>query len=156
MKEKAYIIPKKSRLFIAAAVCMLIQFAAHTVLNMIYIDNHIPFFGNLYNDFFLYFGFENRFFVEFLIDDVLYFASCVLPVVGVLLARKNLWVLSIGWICYLLVMLRQYFTTVDSGFLSLVLAACAGCAAFWCKWGRYAHAKPPLSRLLLSARCIWR
>lgn len=129
MKDKAYMIPIRSPLFTAAAVCMSLQFVALTVQNMTYFDNHIPFFGNLafFRNFFG--DFPIRFFVILLIADVLYFASLVLQVIGVFLARKNLWVLSIGWICYLLVMLFQYFTTVDSGFLSLVIAACALCAA---------------------------
>lgn len=131
MKEKAYMIPRKSRLFIAAAVCMSLQFVAITLVHMTYFDNHIPFFGNLaFFEYYFYFDdFPIRYFVSFLIDDILYFASLVLYVIGVFLTRKNLWVLGSGWICYLLVKLRQYFTTSDSELLSLVIGACALCAA---------------------------
>lgn len=131
MKEKAYMIPRKSRLFIAAAVCMSLQFAALTVQSMISFDNHIPFFGNLaFFKYYLYFDdFPVRFFVDLLLTDILTFAYLVLNVIGVFLARKNLWVLSIGWIFYLLCKLYNYFTTSDSGLLPFVIAACALCAA---------------------------
>lgn len=134
MKEKAYMIPKRSRLFTAAAVCMIIQFTAITVMNMILFDNHIPFFGNLafFINLFEYSSVGSslvRVFVITLIDDILYFASLVLYVIGVFLARKNLWVLGSGWICYLSVMLLRYFTISEVGALSLVVAACALCAA---------------------------
>lgn len=118
MKEKNYIIPQKSRLFNAAAVCMVVHVAALTVINMIYYGNHIPFFGNLVGD-------THGFFVILLIDDILYFLSCVLQVLGTLLARKNLWILSAGWICTLLLQLFQHFTAGGSGSISFGFAVCA-------------------------------
>jgi len=112
-----YIIPKKSRLYTAAVVCMILQFVTLAVMNMISFDNHIPFFGNLFED-------TNGFFVFFLIDDVLYFSSCVLQVLGMLLARKNLWVLSSGWMCSFLLQIWQNFTSGAVGGISFNSAAC--------------------------------
>lgn len=131
MKEKAYMIPKRSRLFIAAAVCISLQFAALTVQSMIYSDNHIPFFGNLaFFEYYLYFDdFPVRFFVDLLLTDILTFAYLVLNVIGVFLARKNLWVLSSGWICYLLSWLYSWIRSGSAELTLLVIAPCALCAA---------------------------
>lgn len=116
MKEKAYIIPKGSWLYAAAVVCMILQFAVRTGINAYYLDNHIPFFGNL-------FGETHGFFAVALIDDILYFAACVLQVLGMLLARKNLWVLSGGWLCSLLLQIWQNIVFGDAGTVSFNSAA---------------------------------
>lgn len=116
MKERAYIIPKGSRLYTAAAVCMILQFAALALMNVINFDNHIPFFGNIIGD-------THGFFGYLLINDILYFLSCVLQVLGMLLARKNLWVLSGGWLCSLLLQIWQNIIFGEAGTISFNSAA---------------------------------
>lgn len=125
MRKKAYIIPKGSRMFTAAAVCMVLQFAAITLMHCLLLKNHIPFFGNIIGD---TFGMGTReFFVLFLIDDILLFVSRALPIVGVLLARRNLWTLIVGWLCVPLLWLYESFTHIASG--GWVSCGCAVCAA---------------------------
>lgn len=116
MKEKAYIIPKGSRLYAAAVVCMILQFTALALMNVFYFDNHIPFFGNIVGE-------THGFFVFLLINDILYFLSCVLQVLGMLLARKNLWVLSGGWLCSLLLQIWQNIIFGGAGTISFNSAA---------------------------------
>lgn len=119
MNDKAYIIPRGSWLFTVAAVCMSVQFAALTLVNCLSLDNHIPFFGNIINTY------THGFFAIMFIEDILYFFSCVLQVIGVFLARRNLWILSAGWICTLLLQLFEYFAVGGSGTISFNFAACA-------------------------------
>lgn len=116
MKERAYIIPKKSRLYTAAVVCMILQFAVLAVRNAFIFDSHIPFFGNIVGD-------THGFFVYLLIDDILYFSWCVLQVLGMLLARKNLWLLSCGWMCLLLLQIWDNIIFGDAGTISFNSAA---------------------------------
>lgn len=116
MKERAYIIPKKSRLYTAAVVCIILQFAVRTGINAYYLESHIPFFGNLVGE-------THGFFVVALIDDILYFTMCVLQVMGMLLARKNLWVLSSGWLCSLLLQIWQNIIYGNAGTVSFNSAA---------------------------------
>lgn len=126
MKEKAYFIPKGSRLFAAAAVCMIVQFAVLAWMSMITFDHKIPFFGDLVG-----LKLTQKFFAISFLNDFLYFASCALPVAGILLARKNLWLLIIGWICTMLLQLVQLvppFTILKFSSWILLLGA-AACAA---------------------------
>lgn len=116
MRESAYMIPKRSRLYTAAVVCMILQFAVRAGINAYYVSNHIPFFGNLFGD-------TQGFFAVALIDDILYFAACALPVPGIFLARKNLWFLSVGWLCSLLLQIWQNIIFGDAGTVSFNSAA---------------------------------
>ena len=128
IKEKAYIIPKKSRLYTAAVICMILQFAALAVMNAFNSESHIPFFGNIVGD-------THGFFVFLLINDILYFLWCVLQVLGMLLARKNLWVLSCGWLCSLLLQIWENIIFGDAGTLSFNFAACCALALILAQTG---------------------